>query len=479
MSKYLLKILNIILLALLFTVLLQASSYGQNSFNVLLDSDSLYRYNTAPAILDSLIMKDYTKLNLQDTSFDNSFGKAEVIDLDRMVYFALNNSPELKTMQYSIESDKLMAEKKDYLPDPMFEFMLDNIMTDFKKVGMINFYISQMFPFPGKLELQRKLVLDNTVMMDYDLKNTAVNMINMVKMNYYDLFLTEQKLQINHENQLIMQNFITAAESKYSVGKGMQQEVFKSQIEFSKLQNEEYLLIQQKKNILSELTRLTKTVINENTKVSFRNIDIEYLLDMNHFKLEGFDTDKLVKYALENRAEIKALESKVLVNKTDLEIAKLEKMPDFNIKLGYKIMPYEEKNAFTIMLGVSIPFAPWTSGKYDFAVKKSEVKIKASSEEIEIKKNDIRNEVVNSVNSLISAKQTMNYYYTVMIPQTENSLKATQYNYENNMTSFLDLLDSYRMYQEAKLMFYESVTMYLKMISDVERAAGMNFKNLK
>ncbi len=475
MSIYSFKLLIIILLS----VLLKANSYGQNSFNVLLDSDSLYRYNSVPAILDSLLKKDYTKLNLQDTAFYNTFGKAEVIDLDRMVYFALNNNPELKSMRYNIESDKMLAEQKDYLPDPMVEIMFDDIMSDFKRVGMINFFVSQMFMYPGKLELEKKSVLDNTLMMEYDLKNMAVNMINMVKMNYYDLFFTEQKLQINHENQLIMQNFITAAESKYSVGKGMQQEVFKSQIEFSKLQNEEYLLIQQKKNILSELTRLTKTVINENTKVSFKNVDIEFLLDMNHFKLDGYDSDKFVKYAFNNRADLKALESKVIMNQTDLQMAKLSRMPDFNVKLGYKILPFEEKNAFTIMLGVSIPFAPWTSGKYDYGVKKSEVKIKASSEEIEIKKNDIRNEVINSVNSLLSAKQTMNYYYTVLIPQTENSLKATQYNYENNMTSFLDLLDSYRMYQEAKLMFYESVTMYLKMIADVENAAGMNFKNLK
>ncbi len=167
------------------------------------------------------------------------------------------------------------------------------------------------------------------------------------------------------------------------------------------------------------------------------------------------------------------------MNKTDLEMAKLSRMPDFNLKLGYKILPFEEKNAFNIMLGVSIPIAPWTSGKYDYSVKKSEVKIKATNEEIDTKKNEIRNEVVNSVNSLLSAKQTMNYYYTVMIPQTENSLKATQYNYENNMTSFVDLFDSYRMYQEAKLMFYDSVVMYLKMIADIEKATGMNFKNLK
>jgi outer membrane protein TolC len=475
MYKYLIKSFNIFLLLLL----LKADAYTQNSFNVLLDKDSLYRYNTDIESIDSLIRKNYETFNLKDTAFDNSFGKAEVIDLDRMVYFALTNSPELKSMQYSIESDKLRAGEKGYLPDPMLEFELDDIMSDFKQVGMINFYISQMFMFPGKLELDKRAILNNTVMMEYDLKNDAVSMINMVKMNYYNLYLTEQKIKINNENQLIMQNFMTAAEARYSVGKGMQQEVFKSQIELSKLQNEQYLLTQQKKNILSELTRLTKVVIDENTRISFRNIDLDFLLDTDHFKLEGFDTEKLVNYAFRNRADLKSLESKVVMNKTDLEMAKLSRMPDFNVKLGYKILPFEEKNAFSVMLGVSIPIAPWTSGKYDYSIRKSEVKIKSTNEEIDNKKNDIRNEVVNSVNSLLSAKQTMNYYYTVMIPQTENSLKATQYNYENNMTSFVDLLDSYRMYQEAKLMFYDTVVMYLKMIADLEKATGMNFKNLK
>lgn len=475
MYKYLIKIFSVLILLVLSCV----NSYSQNAFNVLLNQDSVYRYNTALKTIDSLLSEDFTGPGKQDTSFGNSFGKAEVIDLDRMVYFALNNNPELKSMSYKISSSKLAADEKDYLPDPMFEFELDDIMSDFSKVGMINFYVSQMFMFPGKLSLERKSELNNSSMMEYDLKNMAVTMINMIKMNYYDLYFTEQKLKINSENQLIIQNFMTAAEARYSVGKGMQQEVFKAQIELSKLQNEEYLLRQQKKNTLSELTGLTKVVIDDNTKISFKNIDADYLLDMAHFKLEGFDTDKLVNYAFENRADLKSLESKKIMNQTDLEMAKLSRAPDFSVKLGYKILPFEEKNAFNIMLGISIPIAPWTSGKYDYSVKKSEVNIKSTDEDINAKKNDIRNEVVNSVNQLLAAKQTMNYYYTVMIPQTENSLKATQYNYENNMTTFVDLLDSYRMYQEAKLMYYESLTMYLKMIADVEKSTGMNFKNQK
>ena len=198
MFKYFIKYSAVLILF----VLSSSGSFSQNAFNVMLNKDSVYRYNTALKSIDSLLSEDFTRINKSDTSFDNSFGKAEVIDLDRMIYFALNNSPGLKSMVYKISSEKLISEEKDYLPDPMFEFMLDNIMTDFKQVGMINFYISQMFPFPGKLDLQRKAVLDNAEMMNNDLKNTAVSMINMVKMNYYDLYFTEQKLQINMKTSL-------------------------------------------------------------------------------------------------------------------------------------------------------------------------------------------------------------------------------------------------------------------------------------
>ncbi|OGU64155.1 MAG: hypothetical protein A2W30_03065 [Ignavibacteria bacterium RBG_16_36_9] len=474
MSKSYLKLL----LILTYFFLLFGSSFSQNAFNVFLEKDSLYRYNSTLKVLDSLVEVQKQRSYKPDTAFYRSYGKAEVINLNQMIYFALSNNPELKTMQYKIEAQKNFAEEKSYLPDPMLEFELDDIMSDFSQVGMINIYASQMFMFPGKLGLERKAVLNNSGMMEYELRNMAVKMINMIKMDFYDLYFIEQKLQVNRDNKLIVQNLISAAESRYSVGKGMQQEVFKSQIELSKLNNEEYLLDRQKKNLLADLSRLTKVVIDEKTRIDYSSIDINFLLDMDKFKLEGVNTDRLVNYALENRADLKAIENKIKMTRTDLEMSKLSRAPDFTLKLGYKTLPFEEKNAFSVMLGFNIPIAPWTSGKYDYSIQKNTINVKSANEEYSAKKTEIRNEVISAVNSLLSAKQTMNYYYTVLIPQSENSFKATQYNYETNMTTSLDLLDSYKMYQESRLMFYESVNMYLKMIADVERATGMNFKNL-
>jgi outer membrane protein TolC len=313
-------------------------------------------------------------------------------------------------------------------------------------------------------------------MLESEQADMAAKMMNMVRMNYYDLYLIEKKLQFNKENQLIINTFLSAAEAKYTVGKGMQQEVFKAQIEYSRLTNEEFILNQQKKNIYVELAGITKIKLDENTKISFADINTEYLLDKSSFDFNEKNSESLVNYAFNHRADLKTLQNKVLMNETDLEMAKISRLPDLTLKAGYKILPFEDKNAFTFMVGINIPIAPWTSGKYGYAIEKLNINIKTTQQEIESKKNEIRKDIITIINNIKAAKETMNYYYGVMIPQTENTLKSTQYNYETNMTNFLDLIDSYKMYQDAWIMYYESVNMYLKMLGELENASGLNLK---
>lgn len=463
------------ILSYLFLIFLLKTAFSQNAFDKMLDMDTIYRNNTSLKSLDSLF--SVIPKNTLDTSFSNQFGKAEIITLDQMIYFARFKNPDLASMQYRIDALRVDAESKTYLPDPMLEVETDDVASNFKKVGMINFYASQMFPFPGKLGLEKKSLLKNADMMEMEHHNMDAELISMIKMNYYDLFLLEQKAKINKDNQLLLNTFVAAAESKYSVGKGMQQEVFKSQIELSKLRNEENIIRLQKKSVFANLTKLTLTQIDENTRVNFSNIDFNYILDKQCFEFEKVDRNSLLEYAFQNRADLKAIQNKILMSQIDIEMARKSKLPDFTVKLGYKILPFEEHNAFDFMFGISVPIAPWSWGKYDFTIQKNEIMMQSTRQDYESKRIEIKNQIDTVLNALLSLKETMHYYNDVLIPQTENSLRSTQYSYENNMTSFLDLLDSYRMLLDSRNMFYESANMYLKMIADLEKITGMNFKN--
>jgi cobalt-zinc-cadmium efflux system outer membrane protein len=467
------KLINLILLTQL--CVLVSSAFAQSGFDAYIAKDSTYRFNISLNRIDSLINNSIVA-DKKDTSFYNIYGKAETINLSQLLYLTVNNDPELAAMQSEIESQKVLSKEKGILPDPMLSVETDNVASNFQKVEMINFFASQMFPFPGKLKLESESAMHNMDMFFYEKKAAAADKMNKVKQAYYDLYFNTKKQQVNRENQQLIKTFMTAAEGKYSVGKGMQSEVLKAQIEMSRLSNEEFIIEQQRKNIYSDLTKLSKTVIDDNTRISFTDVDAGYLEASDNFDYSDADANKMVDYAFLHRADLKVIEHKSIMGKYELDKAKLSRMPDFNVQIGYKILPFNDHNGFEFMVGVNVPIAPWSSGKYDYAIQRTEINIKSANEEYDFKRTEIRNEITNIVNNIHTSKETMNYYSGVLMPQAENTLKSTQYSYENNLTQFLDLLDSFKMYQEAKLMYWESVNINLKMIAELEKAIGLNLK---
>src|ERR1051325_5430885 len=254
----------------------------------------------------------------------------------------------------------------------------------------------------------------------------------------------------------------------------MQQEIFKSQIEASRLKNDEYILLQSRKNLLIKLSQLSKIELNENTVISFRKFDADYLINTSSFELTEKDVNSLTDNAFNSRSDLRALKNKITSANTNLEISRLSRYPDFNVKFGYKILPFEKHNAFNIMLGMTLPFAPWSSGKYDDKIQNSEIGIKAAESEYEAKRTEIYSEIKTAVNELETARNVLQFYQNILIPQTENSMKSAESSYETNMSTFMDVLDAFRMYQEAKGMFYEAMGNYLKTTAELEKAAGLN-----
>jgi len=463
------------------TFMLLASGFESlNSQTVLdenLENDSLFRYATTLKELDSLLGNISQKKIIPDTSFYKSYTNIEELSLDKLIKLAINNNPELKNISYKSESERLKAEESGWLMDPMFEIEGDDIESNFKSLRMLNFYASQSFPFPGKLRLTKESNLYSSRMLNEEYKFTGGDIIYRIKLNYYDLYLNSQKIKINKDNQLIVKSLTTAAEIKYSISKGMQQEIFKSQIELSRLRNELYILLQQEKIILSNLSELTKNNLDTNSKITFTGFDINYLTQEWVFDFDEGSITNLTNYAFDNRTDLKALRLKMLMNNTEIEKSKLDYLPDFNLRLGYKIFPHEDHNAFSIMFGVNVPFAPWSSGKYDLRIQKEKINLKSTYEEFDTKRNEIQKEIKNTIEIIKSARETMVFYEDVMIPQSENTFKSTLYSYENDMTSFLDMLDSYKIYQDAKLMFHESQNMLLNALNELEKITGLSIKN--
>lgn len=166
---------------------------------------------------------------------------------------AIKNNPELKVLEEKIHAFEQRPSQARSLDDPRLRLSIMNLPVDtfrFDQEAMTQKQISlmQRFPFPGKLSLKGEIAEKELEIVRDEYTEKKNNIIMQVKVSYQELLFIEKTIEITKENQSLLREFVKIAETKYAVGKGIQQDVLKAQVELSKITNQLIVLEQKKKN---------------------------------------------------------------------------------------------------------------------------------------------------------------------------------------------------------------------------------------
>jgi outer membrane protein, heavy metal efflux system len=167
-------------------------------------------------------------------------GAQEALTVDAAVAAALAGNPALAAAR---EQAAAMAEtptRMGTFPDPNLRLgaanlPVDTFSTSQEPMTQLQVGVSQMFPFPGKLRLRREAASRDAAAAGSDADEMQAMLAGRVSAAWWDLFATERALEIVHENQALVREFVAVARTKYEVGMGLQQDVLLAELELSKL----------------------------------------------------------------------------------------------------------------------------------------------------------------------------------------------------------------------------------------------------
>jgi outer membrane protein TolC len=128
------------------------------------------------------------------------------------------------------------------------------------------------------------------------------------------------------------------------------------------------------------------------------------------------------------------------------------------------------------MIGINLPVAPWSIGKYSGKVEENEALLHSTEQSISDMQNMIGSEVRDAYAKVISRTEQLNRYKKTILPQTEQAFDATLASYRIDKADFLSLLDSYRMLQMFRMEYYMALGDYLSNVATLERAIGKELK---
>src|SRR3970282_2093558 len=191
----------------------------------------------------------------------------ETSPLKSLVEEAMEKNPEILRAKAEWEAATKRPSQAGSLPDPIVgvgwrNVRFDRITLTEDPNSMVTFSLSQEFPFPGKLSLREKVAQEEAQAQEKLYEASLRRVIADLKEAYYDWFLVDKSIEITFKNKDLLEKFLKVAEAKYAVGKGIQQDVLKAQVEVSRF-IEKSPLLKLKENLINRQEEALKLAKRE------------------------------------------------------------------------------------------------------------------------------------------------------------------------------------------------------------------------
>ncbi len=393
------------------------------------------------------------------------------VSLQALVAEALEQNPEIKAMRRGFDMMRARAPQAKALPEPMLSYgyagnaafipPFDIQKGDPSSARMLSF--TQEVPYPGKLTIKGKMANVEAEAEWWNYEQVRLNVVAEVKDAYYDLFYLHKAIETVTKNKELVEKFAGIAEAGYSVGKGVQQDVLKAQVEISKLTDQLTVLEQRRQTaearINSLLFREPETPVGRPEEIKPREFT-HSLADLNEA-------------ALTNYPALKAQRRKIDREQYGVELARKDFYPDFTVGLTYFNRPGMPE-MYGVNVGVKIPLYFWQRQRP--AVAEATASARAERELLENATSLLFFRVKDRYLAVTTAQRLLKLYGTTIIPQSSLSLESAIAGYEVGKVDFLTLLDNLVTLLNYELGYYEQLSNQEKAIAALEPFVGVNLR---
>ncbi|MDD2367393.1 MAG: TolC family protein [Desulfuromonadaceae bacterium] len=384
---------------------------------------------------------------------------------------ALANNPELKSSRarWQVYTDRVS--QASALEDPMVMFKLQNLLArkpfslggnDPATAKVIG--VSQQLPFWGKRANREEIATLEAESYRWRFEEQKLQLRRMLTETYYQIWSLDKSLQLIEKNLKIISDFISIAESRYSVGQGVQQDIYKAGLERSKLLDKQIVLRQQRMSLAAGLNYLLNRP--GGTQIA----------TPPDFELpeKSVAADILNALSLENRPELKAL--KVLEKKGNVgrALAEKEYYPDFNLSFEYMFrqaaMGASGDNMFTVGVTFNLPLQ---KERRHAMLAESNSETNMADSDFNALKSQISYTISDTVARLERYRNQIQLYKNGIIPQAEQSLESAVISYRVGRIDILALLDGQMNLLNYERELYASEAEYMISLASLEAAVGV------
>jgi outer membrane protein TolC len=415
----------------------------------------------------------------------------DTLDLATLVARAREASPEIRAAKERVVAAQARLESAGAPPDPRLGVALVNALvsdplSSDDEMTMRMVQIGQVFPFPGKLGLERDAARWGLAEAEAERDRVEREVVADVEKAYFDLYFLDRALEVVERNRELLGDFVAVTETRYQVGAGTQQDVLKSQVEGTRLGEELLALAKRRAATAAALNalldwaidttpgatdlpeRLERAAIPETgTRVRFTAAAMG--ADDAESDSPIPDLATLRQLATKHNPEIRASNARIAREQVEADLAGRAALPDFDLSLGYGQRGGRE-DMVTAM--VSVPLPIFKGRKQDPLARAEQAEARDSEAAHRALVNDVDAKLVTLRASLVRARERIALLREGVLPQSHAALESAIAGYPVGRIDFLTLLDNQVTLFRHDLDYFRLLADFAQDLAELERVVG-------
>lgn len=397
----------------------------------------------------------------------------EALTLERAVEIATANNQGLEMARADAEASRAIPSQEGALPDPMLGLNALNLPTDTfdldqEPMTQMQVSLSQKFPFPGRRGLQQEAGEKDATAAVFHISEQQNQLVAKVRSAWWQLAYLDQAIEIIEQNQNLMRDFIEIAQTKYKVGKGLQQDVLLAQLELSKLINRQLPLEGMREAAEAELNALMDRQPGERIVLDTRELNVSLR--------ELLPQEDLLQISLASRPLLDVQREKVEAARLRVDVAKKKSWPDFTVGAAYGFRDATDPtgrdlpDVMSFRLGFNLPI--YSGSKQDKEIEQRTStyfgRKYAFNESLRV----IQADVAKNHARYHAASDQVSLYQSAIIPQAQQTVSAMLSGYQVNKVDFLNVVNAQLALYNAQISYWEALSNAKQSLAFLAAAVG-------
>ena len=387
--------------------------------------------------------------------------------LHDLVQEAEQGNPQIAASYHGWQASRNVAMQVSASPETQVSIQQFNVGSPRPFAGYSNsefayigFGALQDIPYPGKRQLRGRVAEHEADSMEAQSESVHKAVVGNLQMAYFRLAYIQQTFGILQKSDELLNQVEQAAEARYRVGQGNQQDVLKAQLQHTKLlqeiahhHQEEGLLEAQLKQLLGRP--------QESPDIVAEILTVRVL---------PFTATELLQRALEQNSDVHLRKASIQQQQTQVELAHKNFRPDFNVQYTYQHTASQFRDYYMATFGIRLPNRGRQRAELAEALENQE----RARRELDGESQRVLSEVQQQYVRAKTTEEQLKIYSEGLVPQSEATFRSALTAYQSNKQDFESVLPAFLDVLNLDLEYRSEFVEHESALAELERLTGVD-----